>query len=673
MSGVVQSPREDGAVSRRGARAGGLLRLLEFAIIALGVLFVVLAGGAAYLYSISRTLPAYLDIRSDAFPAPRTTTVYAADGSVLAEWNSGEDRHVVPIDDVAQPMQQAVVAVEDERFYEHAGVDWTAVMRAARVDVGSRTYAQGASTITQQLVKVLFTGGERTFGRKVREVLLAYQLESKADKRRVLEAYLNAVYFGHGAYGIESAARSYFGKSASALTLPESALLAAIIRSPTRYSPLTHPEQAKARRDLVLKKMREQGYITSADEVAAREHRLGLASAKPAPPVAPYFVEYVRQDLIAKLGKERVLSGGLSVQTTLDPKMQRVAERSASKALGEPGDPDVAVVSLEPSTGHVLAMVGGRDFKKDQFNLAVQGRRQPGSAFKPFLLVTALEQGISPDRMFEATPYTVAIPGAIWRVDNYENAATVPSMSLRTATDWSVNCVFARLIMMVGPQHVVDTAHAMGITSELDANPAIALGGLRRGVSPLEMASAYGTLANQGMRVAPSGVSRVTDPAGNVLYASQPAPTRAIPPQVASTAAAMLHDVVEHGTGQAARTARWGAGKTGTTQSWRDAWFVGWSGDLVTSVWVGYADKQRPMVSVHGIRVTGGSYPALIWNAVMSRSTSAQPVPGVVSPGDLVRVRVCTDSMQRANPRCPSTVDMYLPPRMVPTQICTRH
>ncbi len=665
---VAEQPRDHASEAGidRGRR---LVRGLEVAIVGLGFLFVLVAAAGLYLYSLSRSLPD-IDARSASFKLPRTSTVYAADGSVLAEWHGAEDRHVVPLAAVSKPMRDAVVAVEDPHFFQHDGVDWEAILRASGTDAG-----RAGSTITQQLVKLLSGSGRRTLVGKVREMLLAYQLETRTDKDGVLETYLNAVYFGHGAYGVESAARTYFGVSAAELTLPQAALLAGLIRSPSKYSPTANASAARERRDLVLAKMREQGCISTPEEAEARLAKVPASLPEQPPLAAPYFVEYVRQDLVSRLGTQAVYGGGLQVRSTLDPRVQASAEAATQRVLGAPGDPDVAVVTLEPKSGHVVAMVGGRDYRTDKFNLAVQGRRQPGSAFKPFVLVTALEQGVSPDAVFDATPYTVAVKDGVWKVDNYENASTAPSVTLRAATAWSVNCAYARLVMQVGPDKVVETARAMGITTPLEPNPAIALGGLRYGVSPLEMASAYGTLANGGMRVPPSGVEKVTDPQGRTVYEPNAGGRRAVPAKVAETASQMLHEVVEHGTGTAAKTGRWAAGKTGTTQSYRDAWFVGWDQDFATAVWVGYSKGQVPMLTVHGIKVTGGSFPALIWNGVMAGASSASrsSAEGDAGGGRLSLVRVCADTLLLSNPRCPNVIEMYLPSAQVPASVCTKH
>ncbi|MDZ4169981.1 MAG: PBP1A family penicillin-binding protein [Coriobacteriia bacterium] len=651
-------------------RVGTALKVTAGVLVATVVITLTLA---VYLFNVSQTLP-NLEVDPRALDTPQTSVVYASDGTVIAEWHGEQDRTIVSYKDMPIHLRNAVVAAEDRRFWEHNGVDVEGIIRALRANTQAGEVRQGGSTITQQLVKLLFTEGERTLDRKVREALLAYEFEARADKDRVLETYLNTVYFGNGAYGVESAARRYFGQSTSALSLAESATLAGIIRSPTRYDPTNDPEAARRRRDLVLTLMREQGYITRDELQGARKDGVKLAPKADVPTVAPHFVEYVKRDLVERLGSERVFAGGLRVHTTLEPSLQRLAEKSA-RLLNRPDDPETAIVALRHSDGSVLAMVGGRDFSKSQFNLATQGRRQPGSAFKTFVLVAALEKGVNPQKVYSAAPYSVRVKDGVWRVQNYENARTSGKLTLRAATSWSVNAVYARLIMEVGPKKVVEVAKRLGITTPLNADPAIALGGLKTGVSPLEMASAYGTLANGGMRVAPSGVTKVTDDQGAVIYEPDAVAERVVDSEVALKTALILHDVIEKGTGTSAKIGAWAAGKTGTTQSHRDAWFVGWSGDVSTAVWVGYPDAQVDMTNVHGTRVTGGSFPAKIWAAFMRGVKKNRSAPIVTAPsvGNQVRVTVCTDSMNIANRRCPRPVEIYLEPGRVPGENCTLH
>jgi len=643
----------------------------------LAVMLVASIALAFYLDYVARTLPD-LKANPDSFIKQRTTVVYAGDGSVLAEWHGEQDRTIVDYTRMPPYLRNAVVAIEDKRFYEHHGIDTAGIMRAFRANAEAGQVEQGGSTITQQVVKNLFFDGKRTLGRKIREALTANALETRADKAKVLELYLNTVYFGRGYYGVESAARHYFGRTTDSLTLAEAATLAGIIQSPTKYCPLDHPADALSRRNVVLDQMLAQGYITLDEAADARHTPLKLSPQPASSQRAAFFVEYVKQDLIDRLGAEAVYTGGLRVLTTLDPSLQALAEKAARR-LSSKGDPEVAIAAVRHADGQVLALVGGRNFNANQFNLAVQGRRQPGSAFKPFVLATALGQGIRPSDKYSAAPYSVKVRDGVWNVQNYENKFTAGRMTLSAATNWSVNAVYARLIMQVGAKNVVETAKKMGITTSLDPDPAIALGGLRVGVSPLEMATAYGTIANGGLAVAPSGIRAVFDDNGQTIYEPDRKSRRAIGRSVALEESLMLHEVVESGTGVKAKIGRWAAGKTGTTQSYRDAWFVGWSGDVSTAVWVGNRDGQVPMVDVHGIKVTGGSFPAMIWADFMRQASSvrSRPITKVQSSPSgtkgQVLTRICEDSLQLANSRCPNALDIYLDPTLVPAKACTMH
>ncbi len=657
-------------LSRHAARS------LRTAAVVLGVLLALTLLGGAYLYNLSLTLPD-LSTAPEALKAAKTTIVYAADGSVLAEWHGDEDRRVVRLSSVPRHARDAVIAAEDERFFEHDGVDVDAMLGNLS-PLGGR--AKG-STITQQLVRLLFSGRERGITQKLREALMAYEIEGRTPKDKVLEAYLNMVYLGEGCYGLESASERYFGRPASGLTLGEAALLAGMIDAPGRYSPAVDIEAARIRRDDVLARMRDLALITSEQELEARTETVRVQRPEVSS-TAPYFVEMVKQELIRRLGTERVFTGGLRVQTTLDPVLQAHAEDAIKSVLRGKKDPEAALVSIDPQTGYIVALVGGRDFGTNQFNLAAQGKRQPGSAFKPFVLVAALEKGISPSQRFDTSPLTIKVKDGNWRVENYEGAYGRGSMTLSEATNRSVNAVFARLVMRVGAERVVEVARRMGIRSPLEPNPAIALGGLSRGVSPLEMAAAYGTLATGGKQIDPTAVVRVTDDAGKVVYAPTDKLKRALTRTVASRTSAMLHDVVQRGTGKNARFGKWAAGKTGTSQSYRDAWFVGYTGNLSTSVWVGYRERLRDMLHVHGIKVAGGTYPATIWGRYMYKAAQAvtpslpagaSESTGAVAPGGLVRVRICSDSFKLANKRCPRVTVVDLERKLVPKAVCDRH
>lgn len=636
-----------------------LLRFLSTIAAASAVAGVVLLATAAYLLTLASQLP---DLRAnpDAIQMAETSVVYAADGTVLAEWSDGEDRRVVPTDEIPRVLKDAVVAIEDKRFYTHGGVDPQAIARALSVNSEAGKVRQGGSTITQQTVKLLFTDGERTLNRKIQEALLAVSLETRADKEDVLGVYLNAVYFGRGAYGVESAAHRFFGTTTTELTLAQAALLAGCIQSPTRYDPLVNPSDALERRNLVLRQMNDQGYISREQATRASAEPLGLRDPdEQEAPVAPYFVEYVRRDLLKRLGSERLYRGGLRIYTTLEPAAQRAAEEAARKVLPGKKDPEVAVASVRWKDGAVVAIVGGRDFNADKFDLATQGKRQTGSAFKPFVLAAALEQGVRMNSKWDASPYSTPVKDGVWRVENYENRINSGKYTLETATVWSINTVYARLIMAVGPDKVAAVAKKMGITTPMDPDPAIALGGLRRGVSPLEMASAFGTIANGGVAVKPSGVYRVTDDKGRLVYEPDRKGTRAIKKTTATTLSKVLNQVYTRGTGAAADFGTWGAVKTGTAQSWRDAWIVGYSGDLSTAVWVGFPDAQVSMAKVHGIPVTGGSFPADVWKRYME----------VSSTPDRESAKVCPWSFKIARPDCPDPVTLDIDPAKL-TETC---
>jgi penicillin-binding protein 1A len=547
--------------------------------------------------------------------------IYASDGkTVLAVLRGSESRVVVESDEISPAMKQAIVAVEDRRFWEHSGVDIQGMARAVWADIRSQEVVQGGSTITQQFVKNQYTAQERTVSRKLKEAALSWQLEQRWSKDRILTAYLNTIYFGNGAYGIEMAARVYFDKSASELTLPEAALLAGLPASPGVYDPATNPEAAKARRTTVLRLMLEQGLITPADYRTADEspipaaREIGLPGSKGR---VGYFAEYVKQQLIPYYGSGEVFGGGLKIYTSIDLELQQLAREAIDKWLPGRRDPEAALVAIDPRDGRVLAMVGGENFDKSQFNLAVQGQRQTGSAFKPFVLTTAIDQGISPQTVFTSEPTVINLGDKLWSVGNYEGAYLGP-IDIDEATTHSDNSVYAQLTAQVGPKSVADMAHKLGVIRPLNDYFAIGLG--VEAVSPLEMARAFSTLANGGDRIdgsvlgnVPRAVLRVED--GRNADANDPVEKRVVDANDAALVTSILQHVVTEGTGQrAALDDRPVAGKTGTTENYGDAWFVGYTPQLAVAVWVGYPDKLVPMeTEFEGGPVAGGTFPALIW------------------------------------------------------------
>lgn len=618
-----------------------------------------------------------------------TSTVYASDGSVLAQWHAGENRTLVAYEDIPGYVVDAVVAIEDERFWEHGGVDLRAVIRALVENVEAGDVVEGGSTITQQYLKNVLLTTEVTVDRKLEEAVLALRLEEGLPKETIFERYVNTVYFGHGAYGIGTAARAYFDESLADLTLAEAALLAGLIRRPGSTDPFHDPEAALERRDVVLAKLVELGWATSDDVDAALTEPLVLAPADSASDVRyPYFVEEVKRLLLADTRlaatqEERydlLFREGLEIHTTLDPGLQAIAEAAVDDIV--PGDgPSAALVAIDPRTGHVLAMVGGRDFydpaaPSAQFNLATQGKRQPGSAFKPFVLAAAAEQGIGLDEVMTAgQSVTIETPSGPWVVDNY-NDSVFPDLTLLEATVFSVNVVYARLIDRIGPSSVTEAAAAAGIRSELSPVHSVALG--TEEVSVMEMASAYGTFAADGVHVDPILVTSIEDSAGVNIYEAVPVVTQAFDRSVAREVTAALTEVVRRGTGQQARIGRPTAGKTGTSQQHHDAWFVGYTGEMVAAVWVGFPDAQIPLeYPATPYTITGGTWPAQIWAGFAAAALAGVPYGELATAdtADLVTVEVDLTTGFLAGPLCPREYvqRIQVPADLAPTVICPVH
>jgi penicillin-binding protein 1A len=554
------------------------------------------------------------------------TKIYDSTGKkVLAILRGNENRVLVDYADIAPVMKQAIVAIEDRRFFEHRGVDLRAIGRALWADISNQGVVQGGSTITQQFIKNTYVRNQRSIARKLREAALAWQLEQQWSKKRILTAYLNTIYFGNGAYGVDQAALTYFGHHAKRLTLPEAALLAGLPADPSRYDPVANPKAARARRRTVLQTMLELGSISLA--------QFRAANSKPLPRKVQlqdtrgpggYFANYVTQQLVDKYRTRGVYGGGLEVKTTLDLGLQKIGHRAIARWLKEEDGPAAALVAVDPRNGAVKAMIGGSNFRESQFNLAVQGERQAGSAFKPFVLATALDNGISPQTTFVSEPTTIWIGDKLWPVSNYEDAY-LGSTDLETATIQSDNSVYAQLTAMVGPRNVRRMAHRLGIKSELSGYFAIGLGA--EAVNPLEMARAFSAFANGGRRI--DGSLFGNRPRAIVSVAkdgerkqNKVVPRRAIDPEKAKLINQILQRVVTSGTGRkAALSDRPAAGKTGTTENYGDAWFVGYTPQLAVAVWVGYANELIPMLTEYeDDPVAGGTFPALIWKTFMEEA-----------------------------------------------------
>ena len=587
---------------------------------------------------------------------PQRSTIYAADGSVLAEIFLDENRRIVRLDKVADVAQKAVLAIEDDSFYEHGALNFPSLMRAALANLAAGEITQGGSTLTQQLVKNVIIGDiSQTFARKFQEAALAIRMERRYSKDEILELYLNEVYFGNGAYGIETAAETYFDEPAARLTLAEGALLAATIRAPGLYDPVQNPEAALERRNFVLDRMAELGWASQAKVDRAKASTLRLAPDVGVfeEKVEPFFVYYIRNlilddedgefDAFGKTRNQRVhtlYQGGLQIYTTLDPDWQRYAEEAAlaSPYIDEDRGPDVSIASVDAKTGAIRAMLSGKDYEDDQLDLAWRGTRQVGSAFKPFTLVAAFQNGFPAGKVYTTRSPLCGLEGWISEsgcVSNAEGAGGGGYVDLWNATQNSINVVFAQLAVDVGAEHIVEAAHAMGITSELDAVPSITLG--VEEVSTLDMASAYGTLANDGVHCAAFAVTRVEyltgPPKDRLLYRHKSACEQAIDADIAHLVTAMLQRVVTGGTGTAAALpGRPVAGKTGTAQDYTNVYFSGYTPQVSTAVWVGFPFGQIPMDSYYGSSVFGGTVAAPIWHDFMIRAMAGYPVETFETP-----------------------------------------
>jgi penicillin-binding protein 1A len=600
-------------------------------LLAAGTAVSIVLAAVTYLGFLSTTV----DVPSTARLA-ETTLLFDRGGERIAGLHGPVDRTVISLDAMPFHLRAAVLAAEDKGFYAHGGIDAEAILRAAITDLKQGSFVEGGSTITQQYVKNVFTGGDRTLARKFEEAALAIELERRYSKDQILERYLNTIYFGHGAYGVQAAARAYFGVPARGLKLLQSATLAGLIAGPARFDPVNYPRRAEHRRDYVLSEMAQMGALSAhrASRLAERPLRLNPASSRSSE--APYFTEVVRRFLFERYGKRGTLRGGLRVETTLDLGWQRAAERAVASNLSLPGDPSAALVAIDPRTGEIRAMVGGVDFETTKFNLATQAARQTGSAFKPFVLAAALREGISPLSVISGpSSMTIDDPrcetkGEPWQVGNYADAS-YGTMTIAEGIASSVNTIFAQLALKVGPEEVVRTAHRLGIDARLSPVCSIALG--VEEVTPLDMTSAFATMAANGVRREPTPVALVR---GNEVP-DRPVDvegTRVLSRNDAATLTWALQGVVDYGTGTAAMLpGRPVAGKTGTSQEYTNAWFCGFVPQLATCVWVGYPEGNIPMEGVHGLSgVTGGSVPAAIWHDFMVVATTRMTVLGFPDP-----------------------------------------
>jgi membrane peptidoglycan carboxypeptidase len=574
---------------------------------------------------------------------PERTQVYDRQGRVIEVLKDEQDGIVVPLTEISPLLQQAVIAAEDARFYEHKGVDDRGIVRAAVTNLLTGQVSQGGSTITQQLVRNSYADlKDISIVRKVKEAALAAQLEGKLTKQEILHRYLNRVYFGAGYYGVEAASRGYFGKHASEVTLAQAATLAGVIREPVSSEPRAHPDRAKLLRDSVLQRMTQLGMVPA--ERAAKAQKLPIRIQPPRTVGGryPWFIDGLRRQLQddPRLGKskegrtQRLFEGGLRIHTTLDRDMQRAAEQAVDR-LRPPTGPDIALVAIDPRDGGVRAVVGGRNWEKGSYNAALQGPgRQPGSSFKTFVLAAALDAGISPDSVWESSGFDQLVCGTRWNVANYEGGGSGP-VSVRDATRRSVNGVYGRLMEKLCPEKVASMAERLGIPTIAPRfrTPAMALGSAE--VHPIDMASAYATLANLGEYHKPTFFEKIDHRSGKPVIDEPNKGERRISAALAWEVTDILKGVIRGGTGTRANIGRPAAGKTGTNQSYRDAWFVGYTPQLAVAVWMGYPEGQKSMFNVQGVaRVAGGTIPAQVWHDFMAVAMANQPVMDWPKPSE---------------------------------------
>lgn len=711
-------------------------------LIALVLAFGIATGG--YL-ALATGVPSIAELKK--YRATEGTKVYADDDTLIGEFKI-EKGIFVPLDRVPASMKNALVAVEDSRFWQHKGIDYIGIGRALVKDILHGSLKEGGSTITQQLAKIVFLSPEKTIQRKLREAQLAMKLEKELSKKEILELYLNKVYFGHGAYGVEMAARTYFGKSVGQLTLPEAAILAGLVKAPTTYSPYNDLVRAKERQEIVLARMEEEGYIKPSERNAAKAAPIALSSMRTSTEANSYFLEYIRQQLEQKYGVETVYKSGLRVHTTLNRNTQAAAQKALQEGLREvdkrrgwrgpighkdrikeeagngqrvsftaapgdistgvvlsagpaevlvkargltgklsladaqwasnnltkgarkssargfkltdilqPGDivwvrvktvsgrnvsfsleqePEVegALAAVEPGTGYIRALVGGYSFTKSEYNRALYAKRQPGSSFKPLIYAAALEHNFTPASIVDDAP--VSYPGGAkgeWRPENYDHKYYGPTR-LREALAYSRNVVTVKLVENVGIDAVISFVREMGIEAEMPRELTIALGSIS--VTPLEMAMTYSTFANGGTRMMPIAVKYITDAKGGILESNEPEGLEVVSPQTSFLITSMMGDVINYGTGTRANIGRPAAGKTGTSNDYKDAWFIGYTPQLVGCVWVGFDDMRRSL----GRGEVGGRAAAPIWGHFMRSALSGKPAEPFPLPEGIIQVPI---------------------------------
>ncbi|MBP8613281.1 MAG: PBP1A family penicillin-binding protein [Firmicutes bacterium] len=670
---------------KQGPRILDLIIYLLLAAVLIGACFAIVVVVSAY-----RDLP---DLSNLEPTASATSILYDAQGEIWTELKSGEYRIPIPIEDMPSHLLDAVLAAEDHRFYSHPGFDLRAILRALYQNITDASGLQGGSTITQQLAKIAFLEPDRTLKRKVQDVMVATLLERKYTKTEILEMYVNQIPFGRGAYGVEAAARAYFNKSASELDIEESAFLAGIIRAPSYYGSKSNLEEGLNRRNTVLGQMAEYGFLSPDEAEEYKQRPLNIVDYSPMVVTeGGYFLDYVLEYLLSRYSSDMVYGGGLRVYTTYSPSAQKSVEAAIKDVLDpvfpyKEDEPNIecAAIVMDVRTGYLLAMVGGRKHESMLgWNRAIDAKRQPGSAFKPIAVyIPALEAGMGPYTVIDDSPVTWVDPVSKESFSPRNYSPTFQGLvTMRKAVVQSLNVVACKVQDMVGIQKSLETAEALGITTLVktpieggrsDYTRSLALGGLTYGVTPLDMTVAFGTIANQGIQVQPIAVLKVEDIDGNVLEENTTKKKIVISEESAYLMTSMLKDAitVPGGTGGNAYFGRPAAGKTGTTSDWKDAWFCGYTPSKVGVVWMGY-DQEKTMSQW---KITGGTYPARIWNRMMSKISEGTPVEDFTKPSSIITIQVCNKSGLLPGLYCPpeNIINEIAAKGKQPNSLCDYH
>ena len=616
-------------------------KLFVLALVFIVLTFLITVGGLISYYILTMDLPEIAALKD--YRPSIASCIYDDNNELIDEFFL-EDRKIIKINEVPKIVHYAFIAAEDSRFYQHQGFDMHSISRALFKNVEAGHIVQGASTITQQVAKMMYLSPEKKYTRKVKEAILAYQIDKYLAKDEILNLYLNQIYLGHGTYGIESASLGYFGKSARFLTLPEAALLAGLPKAPSTYSPFLHYDKAKQRQLYVLKRLMEDGYISEAEMKRAVETPLKLRPVKPKDKVAAYFIEHVRRYVQEKYGADVLYKEGLSIYTTLNLSAQKEARDAMEKGLAELEEREKyehglvqgALYSMDVRTGAIRAMVGGRDFNRSEFNRATQSRRQPGSAFKPLIYTAAFDKGMNPSTRFVDSPIVfedISQEDGLWKPRNFDEKFLGP-ITMRTALVQSRNIVTIKILQEIGIDYAASYAMNMGITSPISRSLSLALG--TSGVTLQELVRAYGVLANGGKKVTPFFIKKIVDRTGNVFEEAKVQSEQVIDPRIAFMTTYVMQDVVESGTGRRVKSiGRPVAGKTGTTNDVRDAWFIGFTPSVITGVWVGF-DQEISL----GKNEVGGRAAAPMWLYFMEKFLRNTPTETFPIPQGIVFVKV---------------------------------